>query len=202
MRRLYGITLALLAVLACALPAGSAQAAPAHHDNVATAINETDNGSVSDFAWGISRQRGGDVVDQLNAAHAVAHCTGCHATAVAFQIVLVSGSPSTVTPRNIAEALNVECTQCVAAAEARQFVRVVDEPVKFTRTGIRELADVRRDLRGLVRGDLSPADLHTAVEGEEARARAVLNDDLVARSDPDTETDVLESKLLQSADQG
>jgi len=196
------IALALLLVLACALPAGSAQAAPAQHDNVATATTETDGGSESDFAWAISRQRGGDVVDQLNAAHALARCTDCHATAVAFQIVLVSGSPSTVTPRNIAEALNVECTRCAAVAEARQFVRVVDEPVKFTGEGLTELADVRRDLRTIVGQDLAPADLHLAVEREEARVRAVLADDLVTRSDPDTEADVLESELLQSADRG
>jgi len=202
MRRARVFALALLLLLACALPAGSARAAVAHHDNVATAITQTDGDSVSDFAWGISRQSGGDLVDQLNAAHAVASCTDCRATAVAFQIVLVSGSPTTVSPRNIAEALNVECTRCVAVAEARQFVRVVDQPVKFTRAGTRELRDVRRDLRTLVRQDLSPADLHTAVEGEEARVREVLNDDLVARSDPDTEADVLEAELLQSADRG
>jgi len=200
MRRARGLALALLLILACALPAGSAQASP--HDNVATAITETDGGFASDFAWGISRQHGGDVVDQLNAAHALARCTDCRATAVAFQIVLVSGSPATVSPRNIAEALNVECTRCVAVAEARQFVRVVEEPVKFTREGMLELRDVRRDLRGVVRQDLAPADLHIAVEREEDRVRAVLADDLVTRSDPDTEADVLESELLQSADRG
>ena len=197
------IVLVLLLLVTWALPAGSAQAQDAsHHDNVATAIVESDGGSASDFAWGVSRQRGGDTVDQLNGAHALAHCTDCRATAVAFQIVLASGSPATVAPRNVAEAINAECTRCVAAAEARQFVRVVDEPVRFTSAGLRELADVRRDLRAAVRAQGSPADLHTAVEHAEARVRAVLADDLVTRADPDEQAGVLESELLQSADQG
>src|SRR3712207_5475871 len=101
------IAAAIVLLLACVLPAGGAQAAVAgHHDNVATAVNQTDSTAVSDFAWGVSKQRGGDVVDQLNAAHAVASCTACRATAVAFQVVIVSGSPRTVVPRNVAEAIN------------------------------------------------------------------------------------------------
>jgi len=193
----------LLVLLACALPAGSAKAMAApQHDSVATAIVETDAGSEFDFAWAISRQNGGDVVDQLNAAHALARCLDCRATAVAFQVVVVSGSPSTVTPRNIAEALNVECTSCLAVAEARQFVRVVAEPARFTRDGRRELADVRNDLRAAVRDQLPALALHEAVEQAEARVRRVLADELVTRSDPDTEADVLDADLLQSTDRG
>jgi hypothetical protein len=67
-----------LVALACALPAGSAQAAPAgHHDVSATAVNHADSSRVDDFAWGISRQRGGVVVDQSNVARAYSSCTDC-----------------------------------------------------------------------------------------------------------------------------
>src|SRR5215211_4571091 len=112
------VTLLLLAI-ACALPAGSAQAASM--ENVATAITEQDDSRAFDFAWDISRQRGDGVVDPLNSATARARCTRCRATAVAFQIVLVSGSPAIVVPKNTAEAVNVDCTECVVGAEARQF---------------------------------------------------------------------------------
>ena len=77
--------------VACVLPVGSAQAAQT--DNVATAIIEQDDGRAFDLAWDVSRQRGGDVVDHLNSATARARCLRCRATAIAFQIVLVSGSP-------------------------------------------------------------------------------------------------------------
>jgi hypothetical protein len=184
-------------------PAGRAQAATAgHHDNVASASNQTDATQVDDFAWGVSRQRGGDVVDQLNAAHAYSRCTDCGSTAVAFQIVLVSGSPTTVIPRNEAVAINDGCTRCVSAAEARQFVRVVDQRVRFTGPGIRELADIRRDLRRLTYANLPLADLHQAVETQEARVRQVLNDDLVTVADPHEDADVLDAQMLQDTDAG
>ena len=190
---------AVLAVLACALPAGSAQAA--HRDNIAQATIEQDGGRAFDFAWDISRQRGG-IVDNANKAHAAARCTDCEATAIAFQIVLVSGAPSRVAPTNEAVALNLECTRCEVVAEARQFVRVVEDPVKITRAGRAELARVRRALRALEAADPPIDELHRAVEAQEARVREVLGTELVLRSDPSEEADVLDAQLSQDADQG
>jgi putative peptide zinc metalloprotease protein len=192
----------LLLVLACALPAGSAQASPAgHHDNVAEATVETDATQVSDFAWDISKQRGGEV-DHYNSARAAARCTDCGATAIAFQIVLAWGRPNPVVPRNEAVAINLECTRCVVAAEARQFVRVVDAPVKFTGEGRAELADVRRNLRALARENLPVADLHAAVEQEEAKVLDILQTQLVSKSDTEAEADVVKAQFRQDADLG
>ena len=189
---------ALLTVLACALPAGSAQASP--HDNAAQATIEQDGGQAFDFAWGISTQRGG-VVDQSNKAHAAARCTECEATAIAFQIVIASDA-SRVAPTNEAVALNLECTRCEVVAEARQFVRVVEDPVKITRAGRAELARVRRALRALEAADPPIDELHRAVEAQEARVRDVLGTELVLRSDPSEEADVLDAQLSQDADRG
>lgn len=189
---------ALLAVLACALPAGSAQAA--HHDNIAQATIEQDGGRAFDFAWDVSTQRGG-VVDQSNKAHAAARCTGCEATAIAFQIVIATRA-NKVAPTNEAVALNLECTECEVAAEARQFVRVVDAPVRLTGAGRRQLADVRSSLRALEAQDLPIDQLHQAVETQEARVRQVLNTELVLRSDPSQDADVVDAQLAQDADQG
>jgi putative peptide zinc metalloprotease protein len=197
MRRLAALAGLLLT---CALAPAGAQAAPAGlHDNVATAIVQTDGAAVSDFAWDVERQRGGNV-DQLNSARAAAQCTDCRATAIAFQIVLVSGHADSVTPRNEAVAINRECTRCVAVAEARQFVRVLEAPVRFTGEGRATLADVRRHLRELAGQGLAPADLDAAVEQEEARVLDVLANDVVLKSDPETEADVLRSRSLQDTD--
>jgi putative peptide zinc metalloprotease protein len=193
--------LLVAAVLACSLPFGSAQAAPGT-ENVATAITEQDETQVFDFAWDVSRQRGDGVVDHLNAATARARCIRCGATAIAFQIVLVSGSPTTVMPRNTAEAINLECTECVTVAEARQFVRVLPAPVRFTGAGRAILADVREQLRALGARDLGIDQLHQAVETEEARVLEVLRNELVLKSAPDTEADLLDDRLRQAADLG
>jgi putative peptide zinc metalloprotease protein len=187
----------LLAVLfACALPAGSAQAAVT--DNIATAIVEQDGGSASDFAWDISKQRGG-VVDHRNEANAAARCTGCKATAIAFQIVIASDA-NQVVPINLAVALNHQCTECTVIAEARQFVRVFDRRVKLTRAGRAELSDVRLALRALEAQDLPIDQLHLAVEEQEARVKQVLDTELVLKSAPDTEADEVDRWMRQDSE--
>lgn len=191
-----------LLALACALPAGSAQASPAgDHENAALAQVQTDATRVSDFAWDIDRQRGGEI-DHHNSAQAYARCTDCGATAIAFQIVLAWGRPNPVIPRNEAVAINYQCTRCVAAAESRQFVRVLDAPVRLTGQGRAKLAGVRRRLRALAQEDLPVADLHAAVEQEEARVLDVLRTELVLKSDSESEADVIDSELRQDADLG
>jgi len=189
---------ALLTVLACALPAGGAQASTG--ENLAQATIEQDGGRAFDFAWDVSSQRGG-VVDQANKAHAAARCTDCEATAIAFQIVIASKA-NTVAPTNEAVALNLECTRCEVVAEARQFVRVVDAPVRLTGAGRAELKQVRRELRALEALDPPIDQLHQAVEAQEARVKEILNTELVLRSDPSQEADVIDSELAQDADQG
>jgi len=189
---------ALLTVLACALPAGGAQASTG--ENLAQATIEQDGGRAFDFAWDVSSQRGG-VVDQANKAHAAARCTDCEATAIAFQIVIASKA-NTVAPTNEAVALNLECTRCEVVAEARQFVRVVDAPVRLTGAGRAELKEVRRELRALEALDPPIDQPHQAVEAQEARVKEILSTELVLRSDPSQEADVIDSELAQDADQG
>lgn len=191
---------AFLVVLACALQGGVAQADGG--DNVATALNEQDSTQAFDFAWDISRERNVDVVDNLNSALAHAHCVHCGATAIAFQIVLVSGSPSRVAPQNTAEAANIGCTECTSVAEARQFVRVVPAPVRFTGTGRAMLAHVKERLASLQYTSLAPADVHQVVEDEATEVRDVLDTQLVLKSNPDKEPNVLGKRALQSADRG
>ena len=197
--------LALLALLVCACavpPVAQADPVQRHEDNVATAVVETDGGRAFDFEFEVLTQRGTRDVDNFNAANAGARCTGCRATAIAFQIVLVSGMPERLTPHNRAVAVNDQCTECVVVAEARQFVRVVDEPVKFTDAGRAVLADVRAQLRALESQDLSIAELHTAVEAQEARVLTVMRDEIVPKSDSADEPEVLERRLLQDTDLG
>jgi len=188
-------------VLTCVLPTGSAQAQHSG-DNVATAVIEQDEGRAFDLAWDISRQRGDDPVLNRNSATARGRCTRCRATAIAFQIVLVSGSPKTVVPQNTAEAVNFECTECTVVAEARQFVRVIPDPVRFTGEGRAVLADVREDLETLETQNLPIDQLHQAVETEEGRVLDVLRTELVLKSNPSKDANVLKQRSLQAVDLG
>jgi len=191
----------LIVILAWALPAGGAWAAD-DSDNIATAVTEQDGSHVFDFAWDINKRRSNADVKDLNKAMAGARCTDCGATAIAFQIVLVSGSPEVVAPINQAIALNYECTGCGSTAEAYQFVRVMPERVRFTGTGRAILDDVRDQLEALNDPSLTPLQIHEMVEAQKVRVLDVLNHELVVKSDPDASPDFLERRLFRDADTG
>ena len=142
-RRLVAVLLAVVAF------AGTP--ALAHGDegqggaNTAIAINTKDGSELFKLAFAI-RHVMGDVVDQDNAAVAYASCTSCETTAIAIEIVLVEGSPSTVSPTNVAISENVQCNLCDTFAAAYQFVTQTSGPVHFTEEGLRELHAIRQEI--------------------------------------------------------
>ena len=141
-------------------------------------------------------------MDHLNARHARARCTDCGATAIAFQIVLVSGSPDPVVPRNEAVAINENARAASWPPRRGSSSASSTEPVRFTGAGRAELADVRRELRALEAQDLPPAELHAAVEAQEARVRTTCStDELVPKADPDDGARACSTReLLQDTD--
>jgi len=194
MKRRVATGLAVL--IACAPAPAGAQAAT--RDNTATAIVEHDAASVFDFAWDVSKQRGG-IVDHTNTAEAAARCTNCQATAIAFQIVIATDADQ-LAPINKAVALNHQCTQCTVIAEARQFVRVYDHRVKLTGTGRAQLSDIRQTLAALQAQNLPIDQLHTAVEAQEARVKDVLDTELVLKTNPDTQADETDRWMHQDSE--
>ena len=121
-------------------------------DNLALAVNTKDNSSVVKFAFQVRRVMNG-VVDQTNAAVAVASCESCTTIAVAIQIVMVVNDADSVTPTNLALAYNVGCTSCETLASAYQYVFSTDGAVRFTTEGWRALVDIRNQIRDLLKDD-------------------------------------------------
>jgi putative peptide zinc metalloprotease protein len=181
MRRLttFVITLVLATGLAAAKPA---LARADGGGNAAVAINTKDGSTVFKLAFAI-RRVAGDVVDQQNAAVAFASCTDCQTVAIAIEIVLVEGTPSTVTPENIAIAFNQECSLCTTFAGAYQFVVGYGYPVRFTPDGLRELARIRNELERLrvafEKGELSLAELKARVDVLIGEIKTILRTELV-----------------------
>jgi putative peptide zinc metalloprotease protein len=181
MKRLttFLITLVLATGLAAAKPA---LAHADGGDNAAVAINTKDGSTVFKLAFAI-RRVAGDVVDQQNAAVAFASCTDCQTVAIAIEIVLVEGTPSTVTPENIAIAFNQECSLCTTFAGAYQFVVGYGYPVRFTPDGLRELARIRNELERLrvafEKGELSLAELKARVDALIGEIKTILRTELV-----------------------
>jgi putative peptide zinc metalloprotease protein len=177
MRRRF-LTLLLAALFALGLTAGAPSAASAG-DNAAISVNTKDGTTVFKVAFAI-RHVMGDVVDQTNGAVAYASCTDCAAVAIAFEIVLVEGDPSTVTPTNVAIAFNENCETCVAVAEAYQFVLGTGGLVHFDSDGNKILADIRKELHSLKKEDLTLGQLQAELDSIYARMADVLANHLVA----------------------
>jgi putative peptide zinc metalloprotease protein len=186
----------LLALLAALLLGAPGTAKADDHDDAsrggntnAIAINTKDGSSLFKFAFAIKRVAG-DVVDNQNAAVAYASCENCRTTAISIQIVLVSGSPSTVVPENYAISINENCTLCQTFTAAFQFVIGVDDPsVGFTKEGKRELRRILREFKALEDEQLTPAEFDARAKALAGRLRTVLKTQLVSRRDKDDEDD-------------
>jgi putative peptide zinc metalloprotease protein len=184
MRRLTTI----LAALAIALGLAVGAPASAHADNSAIAVNTKDGSSVFKFAFAIRRVMG-DVVDETNSAVSYASCTDCSTTAIAIEIVLVDGSPSTFTPTNQAIAINYQCNLCNTFAAAYQFVIQGTGPMHFTHDALTTMAQIRKQIRELQDRSLSPFDLQAALDPLIAQLKDVLATGLVSGPPPDDEND-------------
>jgi len=137
------------------------------------------------FEYDLEREDG-DTVENENLAYARASCERCRTTAIAVQIVLVSSKPSTVTPVNLAVALNDNCTSCQTFATAFQFVVGVDDAsVRFTKAGKAELKRIIGEFRSLRHETYTLDEFHTRTGALADRIRTVLRTQLVSKGDDD-----------------
>jgi putative peptide zinc metalloprotease protein len=96
-------------------------AAPGPGDNQALAVNTTNGSTLYDVAFALVWADGTSVTN-ANEAYAFASCRQCTTVAVAFQVVLITGSAHIVIPQNVAGAVNYSCVQCLTYALAQQLV--------------------------------------------------------------------------------
>ncbi len=174
---------ALLCAIAAAV-LGAAPAAPAlAQDTAAVAVNTKDNSSIFRLAFNIRRVTG-DVVDQTNAAVAISSCEECRTVAISIQVLIVESDPSVVSPTNLALAINQDCTLCDTFAAAYQIVLGDGTRLRFTATGSKAINDIRKELKGLGRQDLSDEELAAQVGTLVDRLKGVLDSELVGVGTP------------------
>jgi putative peptide zinc metalloprotease protein len=183
MRRLLAL-LALAAALCAAPAAVQAQGG----DTTAVAVNTKDGAAIFKFAFQVRRTMQ-DTVDNTNAAVAYASCTECRTVAIAFQVVLVMSDASTVTPENLAIAINQDCTLCDTAAFAYQFVLGTDGHVHFTAEGNKAIAELRKRIRALDDPALSDDQIAAELDAIAQELGNVLASELVATGKPEPETE-------------
>jgi putative peptide zinc metalloprotease protein len=145
----------LITLLIFAATPATALAGP---DNVAVAINEKDGSSLFKLSFTVLRISGDDVAPS-NVAVAVGSCSNCRTVAIALQVVLVLDDPSTISPLNMAIAINENCLQCLTAAAAYQLVvSAPSDRFKFTKEAKEQIKDIQDEFEMLLEGDL-PIDL-------------------------------------------
>jgi hypothetical protein len=144
--------------LATVIAVGGANAGGANH----VVISSTTSGS--DWHVRASTQVApvaGDTVTSANIASAAAStCTGCHSTAVAVQLLMVTGNPSYYAPANVASATNGACDGCGSYAYAWQYVLQTDEPVHLTLAAHQRIESLRQQI-GDVAASILPSDALT-----------------------------------------
>jgi hypothetical protein len=153
-------------------------------DNAAVAINTHDDSYVYKGALKVTRVNK-DTVDQVNAAWASSSCERCRTAAVAVQIVLVTRDAGTVTPTNLAAAVNQNCTTCATYAGAWQYVVTTGTPVHFTDAGSARIDAIRGQLGDLLASatfgpDAAEIDaFNTQVDTLVSQLEDVLNNEIV-----------------------
>ncbi len=84
-----------------------------------------------------------------------------------------------ITSENIALALNQECDACIAFASAYQWLLTTGGPVHFTAEGSQRLAELREQLRELLRSDLTMEQLIAELDRIKVETADILANDLV-----------------------
>jgi putative peptide zinc metalloprotease protein len=178
-RRIALLLASAVAALGLIGPAPASAQTP--QDTSAVAVNTKDGASIFRLAFDIRRVTG-DVVNQTNAAIAYSSCKDCRTVAISVQILLVQGSPTTVTPQNYAVAVNDQCTLCDSLALAYQFaVGGGPDPVYLTGRGVRQLMAIKRELRRIPVDELSDTEITARVDALMDRVATVLDTELTTK---------------------
>jgi cytochrome c551/c552 len=154
-------SLAVAAFGALALLVGPAGADPSGGANNVVLAQLTTDGATLARATTQVVPAAGDTVTSANIATAInAGCVGCHTTAVAVQILIVTGSPSYFTPGNFAGAFNGGCDSCGAFAYARQHWLQVNGPARLSGTAQLRIAQLRLEIADAA-ASILPSDVAT-----------------------------------------
>ena len=137
-RRLTALCAVALGLLA-GVPAAADTLPQGGGANNVVVVKTTTDGAQPVRAHTQIAHAGGPNVQSSNIAVATATgCTGCDSTAVAVQVLFVTGSPQLFAPKNAAAAVNSGCNSCGSFAYAWQYVVQVDGPAQLSPDGRRQ----------------------------------------------------------------
>lgn len=132
-RRAWGTLACSLVFLLAGQAQALAQTTIGPANNYIEASNSDPANPLIRTGTSVAFQTGTNAVSNENLAYAYSfNCTGCRTEAVAIQLVVVEGNPTSVAPQNAAVAVNDHCTGCQTFAYARQYLVYVHHPVQVS----------------------------------------------------------------------
>ncbi len=171
--------LLLLVVVAAGLLAGPAAAGDQQRppQNLAVAKATTDGQSEQRFRFQIASY-GGDNGSPVDIAWAESNgCTGCSTSAVAVQVVFLTGNPSTIAPVNYGVAINQNCNSCTSYAYAYQYVVLTNGPVEGRGALEDQVQRLRQQMDAVAEDPtLSDSDRTAQLNDLTAQLKATVND--------------------------
>jgi Fe-S cluster biogenesis protein NfuA len=147
MRFRFLITLLAVTLAAAASASGETTIPQGGGANNVVLAQTTADGSLLVRANTQVSQAGGNTVTSSNIATAQATgCSGCDSTAVAVQVVFVTGSPQYFAPSNAAVAVNGGCTGCGSFAYAWQYLVQTGAPVALTPDARQQVQTLKQEI--------------------------------------------------------
>lgn len=135
---------------------------------------------------------GGPSATSANIASATStNCTGCRAVAVAFQAVVLTGDPTTVSPGNAAVAVNGACTGCDTFAFAYQDIVMTSAPASLSPAGVAALRSIEQRADAVARSGEPDAEMEADLKALAVEFRAAFEGNLVLHG-PATTSDQID----------
>ena len=178
--RIAAVVAAATAVTLVPLPAAASGSGSRTVVSAAVATVHHDGRTRTDSDFDVRRVPFG-LTAASNTAVAYARCRHCRALAVSFQVVLARRVPADLAARNRALAVTDRCTRCEAVARAYQWVVVTGVDRRLSARGQRQLAQIGRRLKALVRSRPQAAALDGKVAALAEQVGRVLAEEIRQR---------------------
>ena len=157
-------------------------------DNVVQVVSTTDGGLASRAHLQVAHDPADTVANQNIAVATGSNCTGCRTVAVAMQVVMVEGQPSTFVPANAAVATNANCMSCQTYAFAYQYVLQPGRMVHLSASAQQELASLRARATAVASSNESVGEIQTDLDTLWSEFVGVVDTEMQANGAPATGT--------------
>jgi putative peptide zinc metalloprotease protein len=173
-KRLAVVVFVVLGLAGGAVPARASDGRNGENgNNIVQVFNVTDGKWLARDGVVVSHNPTATVANQ-NLAYARARCTNCRTVAVAVQVLLVEGKPTSFQPANAAVAVNENCSFCQTFAYANQVVLTPYRPVHIGKSAQERIEQLQEQIDGVTHSAEAFPQMSTDLDGLTAQLVGVV----------------------------